>query len=142
MLEEPKSMDEIVYFTNRSLGDHQEGFIVCWVKKQKCPKCSKVLMGKPRDKGKVKIRATEYVCPACGNSAEKKAHEETLTAEANYTCPKCKKKGSGKIPYKRKSIEGILTLRFTCANCGANLDVTKKMKAKKKKGKEAEGDDE
>jgi hypothetical protein len=141
-LTEPKSMDEILYYTFRSLGDHEEGSIVCWVNKLPCPKCKKALMGKPRDKsGKVKIRATEYVCPSCGNSAEKKAYEETLFAEANYICPSCKKQGCGKIPYKRKSIDGVPTLRFSCEFCKVNLDVTKKMKSKKGKSDDSGDDD-
>jgi predicted RNA-binding Zn-ribbon protein involved in translation (DUF1610 family) len=136
-LKEPASMDEIVYYTNRDLDNGGE--VLCWVRKQKCPKCGKGLMGKPLDPktGRPKIRAKEYVCPDCGYTAEKEAYEETLTAEAKYTCPHCKKKGDATGPFKRKKIDGVETLRLKCQFCGGNIDVTKKM-ANKKGGKEEE----
>ena len=67
MLKEPESMDELVYYTNRDLDNGGEA--VCWVRRGKCPKCGKGMMGKPRNPktGKAKIRASEYVCPECGN---------------------------------------------------------------------------
>jgi len=126
-LREPESMSEVIYYTRRELGD--KGNVVVWVYKQKCPVCGKALMGKPTDKkGKVLIRAKEYVCPECKHTVEKKAYEETLTASAKYTCPKCGNKGEIEFPFKRKSIEGVQTLRFQCQKCGNNIDVTKKMK--------------
>ncbi|MBI2144114.1 hypothetical protein HYU17_03095 [Candidatus Woesearchaeota archaeon] len=141
-LKQPESMDEIVYFSNRSLGGGK-GSVKVWVFKQTCLKCRKEMMGKPRDsKGKVKTRADEYVCPACGNSVEKKAYEESLTANADYTCSGCGSSGESQIPFKRRNIEGIPTLRFQCGKCSANIDVTKKMKEKKGKGPAEEGIDE
>ena len=134
-------MDECVYFTQRSLADGK-GSVKVWVFKQTCPKCMKAIMGKPRDsKGKVKTRANEYVCPSCGHSVEKKAYEESLTANAEYTCLGCSSSGEAQIPYKRKNIEGIPTLRFQCAKCQASIDVTKKMKEKKGRGS-VEGTDD
>jgi len=131
MLKEPENMDELIYFTRRAVGN---GKIVCWVSKEKCPKCHKELMGKPKDeKGKTKIRAKEYVCPACGYTVEKKEYEETLTASVKYTCSSCKYQGEIQIPFKRKSTQGVQTLRFPCEKCGANIDITKKMKEPKKK---------
>jgi len=126
-VKEPESMDELIYYTNRDLDNGGE--VMCWVKKQKCPKCGKGLMGKPLDSktGKPKIRAKEYVCPECGYTAEKEAYEETLTAEAKYTCPHCKKKGEASAPFKRKKVKGVETLRLKCQHCGGNIDVTKKM---------------
>ena len=141
MFDEPQSMNEVLYYTNRSLGENADGSIICWVRKQLCPKCKKELMGKPRDsKGKVKMRSPLYECPSCHFTAEKKPYEESLTAQVNYTCPSCKKKGSSETQFKRKNIEGIPTLRFLCEHCKANLDVTKKMKAKK--GEDGAGDDD
>ena len=126
-LKEPESTDECVYFTRRQIGD--SGNAMVWVFKQNCPKCDKALMGKPKDeKGKVKIRAKEYVCPECGHTVEKKEYEESLTANAKYTCPSCGHQGAVQVPFKRKSIEGVQTLRFQCEQCNANIDVTKKMK--------------
>jgi predicted RNA-binding Zn-ribbon protein involved in translation (DUF1610 family) len=129
-MKEPESMDELVYFTNRTLGEDNAGTVRAWVFKQKCPKCGKALMGKPVEKGKVKIRAKEYKCPACGYTAEKQAYEETLTCSVQYTCPKCKKKGEMEVPYKRRPIEGIPTIRVQCQFCKQNIDITKKMREK------------
>ncbi|MFH1316294.1 MAG: hypothetical protein ABII01_02145 [Candidatus Woesearchaeota archaeon] len=135
MFEEPESMDELIYYTRRSLGEAGEGNIVCWVSKEKCPQCKTGLMSKPKDEktGKPKIRAKEYVCPSCNNTVEKEEYESTLTAKANYKCPECGTEDSGEVPFKRKNIDGVPTLRFVCSKCKANLDVTKKMKEKKKK---------
>jgi uncharacterized CHY-type Zn-finger protein len=131
----PNSVEECVYFTNRTLG---EGKAMCWVFKQNCPKCKKSLMGKPKDSktGKAMIRAKEYVCPSCKYTVEKTEYEETLTASIMYTCPACRNKGEIEAPFKRKSIEGVKTLRVNCQKCKANIDITKKMKDPKKKNKE------
>ena len=135
MVTEPESMDNLIYFTNRTLGD--KGKIISWVYKQNCPACGKVKIGKPKDEktGKTKIRAKEYVCPECGHTVEKEEYEATLTAEAKYTCPECSKEGEASTLFKRKTIDGVKTLRFQCQHCDANLDVTKKMKEKKNKAK-------
>ncbi len=131
-LKQPESMDECIYFTQRSL-ENGKGSVRVWVFKQACPECRKAIMGKPRDKkGKVRVRAKEYVCPGCGYTLEKKAYEESSTANAEYTCPACGHSGEAQAPFKRKSIEGIPTLRFQCSKCKANIDVTKKLKEKKK----------
>jgi len=131
MLRQPESMDECVYFTNRSLGG---GSVRVWVFRQACPKCGNALMGKPvGSNGKVKTRAAEYVCPGCGHSVEKKAYEDSLTANAGYQCPGCGSSGEAQIPFKRRNIEGMPALRFQCGKCNANIDVTKKMKEKKGK---------
>lgn len=124
-------MDEIIYYTNRDLDEGGE--VICWVKRGICPKCGKGLMGKPLDEktGRPKIRAKEYVCPKCGNTIEKTEYEETLTAEAKYTCPHCKKQGESTAPFKRKKVKGVETLRIQCQHCGGNIDITKKMAEKK-----------
>lgn len=140
-LKQPESMDELVYFTNRTL-DGGKGSVRVWVFKQACPKCKKAIMGKPRDsKGKVKTRANEYVCPSCGYNVEKQAYEDSLTANAEYKCPGCSLSGEAQIPYKRKNIEGIPALRFQCSKCKASIDVTKKLKEKKGKGDVADDGD-
>lgn len=137
----PESMDEIIYWTNRAIDN---GKVMVWVYKQDCPKCKKAKMGKPvGEEGNVKIRAKEYVCPSCKYTVEKSAYEESLTANALYTCPFCQHKGEYSGLFKRKMIEGALTFRFPCGKCGKNIDVTKKMKQKKgKKGEEDVGEDE
>lgn len=134
MVTEPKSMEELVYHTIRVIGESQ---IRVWVYRQDCPECGKAKMGKPRDDktGKVKVRAKEYVCPKCGYTVEKKAYEESLEAEYKGTCPYCNKEVEGIVPFKRKSVAGVQTLRIKCPHCAANIDITKKMKEPKKKKK-------
>ncbi|GIU69860.1 MAG: hypothetical protein KatS3mg002_1096 [Candidatus Woesearchaeota archaeon] len=140
-LVEPKSMDECVYFTNRTIGEKLTGSVRCWVFREKCPKCKKGMMGKPVENGKIKIRATEYVCPECNYSEDKKTYEEKLTANIDYVCPKCNYHGQLQIPFKRKVIMGVKTLRFNCEKCNETIDITKKMKEIKKKGKNMIEDD-
>ena len=91
MVKEPESMEELVYFTNRFLGN---GSIKVWVYRKPCSKCGKALMAKPKDEktGKAKIRAPEYACPACKYIVPKLQYEDTLEAEAIYICPECGKK--------------------------------------------------
>ena len=131
----PDSMDQCIYFTNRPVGSGQ---VLAWVYRKTCPKCKKVKMGKPVDKGKIKTRALEYVCPGCGYAEEKVAHEESLTLEAVYTCPSCGKKGESSGPYKRKSFQGVPSYVVQCQHCQTSIPITKKMKElKKKKGSAA-----
>jgi transcription elongation factor Elf1 len=120
----PNSMEECLYFTNR-------GEILAWVYRKLCPKCRKARMGKPVVKGKVKTRAKEYECPACGYTEEGTAHEESLQLEAKYTCPKCKKEGESVGSYKRKNYKGIPSYIVECVHCGEVIPLTKKMKGRK-----------
>lgn len=122
-------MDDLIYFTNRKIG---EGKVRAWVYKKECPKCHKAKMGKPVEKGKVKIRAKEYVCPECGYKEEKKEHEDSLTLETIYKCPYCGGEGEGTTEYKRKSFEGVQAYVITCSKCGKRIGITKKMKETKK----------
>ncbi|NQU99013.1 hypothetical protein HQ533_06135 [Candidatus Woesearchaeota archaeon] len=123
----PESMDECVYFTRRTIDN---GKAMAWVFKEECPKCHKALMGKPKDEktGKAKIRAKEYVCPACNHTVEKIEYEETLTCNIQYTCPECMKPGEIQVPFIRKSIKGAKAVIFNCEKCDAKIAVTKKMK--------------
>ncbi len=128
----PTDMEELIYFTRRKIND---GRAIAWVEKQTCTKCNKGLMEKPRDPktGKPKIRATIYTCNNCGFEEEKKLHEEKLFAKVIYTCPHCSEKGEQEVPFKRKTIQGVQTLRIKCHACSGNIDITKKMKVPKKK---------
>ena len=130
----PESMDTLSYFTRRKMGD---GRAIAWVQKGECPQCKKGMMEKPKDPktGKPKIRSTEYVCTNCDNSEAKAEWEATLTANVIYTCPHCTKDGEASVPFKRKNIAGVPTLRIACDHCGGNIDITKKMKEPKKKKK-------
>jgi len=135
-LKEPESVEDCVYYTNRNLGE--KGKARVWVLRNKCPKCSHSLMGKPVEKGKVKIRAEEYICPECNYKAKAEEYEASLTASIKYTCPYCTYSGELEIPFKRKNIQvfdeetgkkkTIEALRFQCAKCGKNIDITKKMR--------------
>ena len=142
-MKKPESMEECIYFTQRAIGNKQQGYVVVWVPKQKCTKCGKALMGKPKDSktGKVMVRAKEYVCPSCKYTVEKVEYESSLTAGAEYTCPSCNFEGEKEVPFKRKKIEGVDTLRFQCDKCKGNVDVTKKMKDRKSKGGDVDGEE-
>jgi transcription elongation factor Elf1 len=132
-LREPQSMNECIYFTNRSL---DKGEVMAWVYRKDCPKCKKAKMGKPVVKGKVKTRADEYECPACGYREQKQEHEESLRIEAKYTCPHCGKKGESVGQYKRKNYQGVPSYVVNCQHCQEVIPVTKKLK-EPKKGKKA-----
>ena len=96
-------------------------------------------MGKPKDeKGKVKIRAKEYVCYECDYTVNNDEYEKGLTANIKYTCPYCKFESETQIPFHRKKVQvfdeekkkkkTLEVLRFQCGKCGRNIDITKKMK--------------
>jgi len=130
MVTEPKSMDDLIYFTRRIIGT---GKAKAWVYKKECPECHKEKMGKPVEKGHVKIRAKEYVCPGCGFVEEKAEHEGKLVLEVQYTCPHCEKEGVGTTEYKLKTFEGVKSYVVICEHCGGKIAITKKMKEGKKK---------
>ncbi|HLC52153.1 MAG TPA: hypothetical protein VJI98_02820 [Candidatus Nanoarchaeia archaeon] len=121
----PNSMDECLYFTNR------DG-VMAWVYRKDCPKCRKAKMGKPVVKGKIKTRADEYACPACGYSENKTEHEDSLQLEAHYTCPECAKEGESTGQYKRKNFKGVPAYVVECQYCNAKIPITKKLKKLKK----------
>lgn len=131
-LDLPNNMEELVYFTRRKINGKQ---VFCWVEKETCEKCNKGIMAKPKDPktGRPKVRSPIYVCDTCDNEEDKKTYEAKLTAKANFTCPHCGKEGSATAPYKRKTIQGVATLRLNCEHCGGNIDITKKLKEPKKK---------
>ncbi len=131
-LKKPESVEELVYFTRRSIG---KGRVMVWIYRQKCPKCGKALMGKPKDPktGKLQSRAKEYLCAECGYKEGKEEYEGKLIAEAEYACPECSHQGEQAIPFKRKKLKGVDALKFKCGKCGADILVTKKMKDIKEK---------
>ncbi|MAG52917.1 MAG: hypothetical protein CMH62_03075 [Nanoarchaeota archaeon] len=135
-LEEPKSMDECVYFTIRA---DEKLKTKAWVLKEKCTECEKSLMGKPKDPktGRAKIRASEYTCEECGHTIPKEEYEDTLTINIKYTCG-CGHSDEISMPFQRKRVQrlneetgkkqAIETIRFECSKCGEQIDITKKMK--------------
>lgn len=130
-LKQPESMDDLLYFTRRTL--EPKGRVMAWAFKKDCPECGKALMGKPVEKGKVKIRAKEYVCPSCGHVEDKAEHEKTVELNVQYTCPSCEHQGEATTPYKRKTFKGVKAFVVQCEECGEKIPVTKKMKEPKKK---------
>jgi len=130
-MKEPESMDECIYFSNRSIG---EGKARSWVMRKECPACHNATMGKPLDEktGRPKIRADEYTCPKCKHTEEKTEHEESLEMSIIYTCPECKNEGEATTPYQRKTWKGVKAYVFECGSCHAKLGITKKMKEPKK----------
>jgi len=137
-LKEPVSMDDLVYFSRRKLGEH--GKVICWAYRKVCTKCKKAKMGKPINPktGRPKSRSKEYVCPGCSLTLEKEEYENTLILEAKYTCPHCKKPGESTAPFIKKSFRvfdekkqkkvSVKAIRLTCEHCTGNIDITPRMK--------------
>ena len=137
-LKQPKSMSELVYFTQRVILPNGKAKV--WVFKADCPKCGEGIMGKPVNPktGKVKTRAVEYVCPKCAYTVEKEEYEDTLTANIEYTCPNCKEFGANQVPFKRQKVtitdsksgkkKRVDAVICPCDKCGFNINITKKMK--------------
>ncbi len=135
MLKEPNSIEECVYFTNRIL---DKGKIKAWVFKKNCPNCN-ILMGKPKDsKGKILIRAKDYICYKCNLKETEEEYEKDLTVNIKYTCPYCNNNGELEVPFKRKKVQVLNeetgkkttsdTIRFQCQKCNKDIDITKRMK--------------
>ncbi len=136
-LKQPTSINECVYFTNRTIGN---GKVKAWVFKEICPNCKKGMMGKPVDPktGKPQIRTKEYVCKECNFTMPEEEYEDTLTINTQYICPYCDFQGEKQVPFIRKKIQvfdeeeqkkkTIEAARFQCEKCGKNIDITKKMK--------------
>ena len=131
----PESMEECLYFTNR-------GDILAWVYRKVCPKCKKAKMGKPVDKGSIKIKAKEYVCPACKYTEQKEEHEASLQLEAHYTCPECKKEGESTGEYSRKRYKGVPSYIIICEHCQEKIPLTKKLKKLKGKKRKADAEED
>lgn len=130
-MREPESMEECFYFTNRIL-EEGKGQVMAWVFKPDCPQCKKTKMGKPVEKGKVKTRAKEYVCPECGYTVSKEEFEPTLTMNVKYKCPFCGNEGETTTEYKLKTFKGVKAYVFVCGKCNEKIGITKKMKETKK----------
>ncbi|MBR9699575.1 hypothetical protein GOV09_03920 [Candidatus Woesearchaeota archaeon] len=127
----PESAEECFYFTNRAIDE--KGYAKAFVLKPDCPKCGKAKMGKPIAKGKVKIRAKEYVCPACNYTVSKEEFEPTLPMNVIYTCPFCEHRGETTTPYKRKRFKKVDAYVFECDSCHEQVPITKKLKDIKEK---------
>lgn len=137
-LRQPKSMNDLVYYTQRII--KTKGKAKVWVFKKECPKCGKALMHKPIDPktGKYKTRSKEYVCSECNYIVNKEEYEDTLMANIDYVCPNCEHKGMKEVSFKRKKVTifnekkgknvKLDALTFSCDNCNEQIKITKKMK--------------
>ena len=133
-LKKPNSVEECLYFTNRSIG---EGFATAWVYRKECPKCKKGRLGKPIKKnGKADKKADYYECPLCKYQESNEQVDNSVKLEVQYKCPHCGFEGEATSEYKRKLFEGIPSYVFECSKCNKKIGLTKKLKNIKKKGKE------
>ena len=138
-LKKPNSMEECMYFTNRSIG---EGYAVAWVYRKECPKCKKVRLGKPLKKnGKMDKKAVYYECPKCKYQEKNEEVESNLKLEVEYKCPYCGNESQTTSNYERKNFEGIPSYVFECEKCKKKIGITKKLKKPKKKASKEEDAD-
>ena len=130
-MKEPASMEECLYFTNRTI--RETGKAMAWVYRPECPQCKKGRLGKPIKKnGKVDKKADYYECPECKHQMPKEEAENILKVEVKYKCPECGNEGFATTEYKRKSFKGVPAYVFVCEKCNAKIGITKKMKKAKK----------
>ena len=133
-LKKPNSVEECVYFTNRTM---DSGRAMAWVLRKECPKCKKGIMGKPQKKGgKIDKKADHYVCYSCGYTESSEQVENSLVINVEYKCPHCGNEGETTTEYMRKTFEGVPSYVFECQKCRKKIGLTKKLKESKKKGKE------
>lgn len=135
MMDEPESMDDLLFFTNRVTDNMR---IKAWTYRPTCPKCRKGKMGKPVNEktGKVSKKAEVYECPACHHEMPEAEIEKIAVVDVIFTCPFCRKSGQTKTPYVRKPWKGVPAYVFECTFCKEKIGITKKMKKPKvKKGK-------
>ncbi|MBI1935434.1 hypothetical protein HYS31_03255 [Candidatus Woesearchaeota archaeon] len=133
-LKKPASVEECIYFTNRSIGS---GMAMAWVFRKECPKCGKDVLRKPSTKsGKPDKKSPTYVCKSCRYVENNEKVENDLVINIEYKCPHCGNEGEATSEYKRKSFEGVPSYVFKCQKCHKKIGLTKKLKEKKKKGKE------
>jgi len=133
-LKKPSSMDECLYFTNRSIGD---GFATAWAYRPDCPRCKKPTIGKPIKKnGKVDKKAEHFECHVCKHQMSAEEAENLSKLEVQYKCPYCSFEGETTTEYKRKAFEGVPSYLFECQKCNKKIGITKKLKNTKKKKEE------
>ncbi|MAG91084.1 hypothetical protein CMO83_00235 [Candidatus Woesearchaeota archaeon] len=132
-LKKPNSMEECVYFTNRTI---DSGRAMAWVFKKSCPKCKEGLLCKPAKKdGKPDKKADHFDCNKCGHSESNEDVEKDLIVNVDYKCPYCGNEGEAQTEYIRKSFKGAKAFVFACGKCSQKIGITKKLKEIKKKEK-------
>ena len=83
-IKKPNSMDECLYFTNRSIKD---GFATAWVYRPLCESCNKGRMGKPIKKnGKPDKKSPMYECAEC----KAQVTNEVMDAEYSLVMPQAR----------------------------------------------------
>ena len=129
-LKEPESMDELFYFTRRTL--ENGGWLRAWVYRPPAP-TGKGLLSKPVDEktGRPKIRSDVYVDDE-GNEYPCKEIDKTLKVEVKYKSPYTGKEGEALCPFVRKTFQGVKAFVFEDQE-GNKIAITKKMKEPKKK---------
>ena len=130
-LKKPASVEECVYFTNRTF---DSGRAMAWVFRKQCPKCKKDVLRKPSTKsGKPDKKSPIYACKSCRYEEKNEEVENSLVINVEYKCPHCGNEGETTTEYKRKTFEGVPSLVFECQKCHRKIGLTKKMKEGKKK---------
>ena len=125
-LKSPGSMEECLYFTNRSIG---EGYAKAWAYRKECPKCKKGRLWKPIKKnGKIDKKSAYYECKECKYQESNEEVEKNLSLEIQYKCPHCNFEGETTAEYQRKSFEGVKSYTFQCQKCNKVIGITKKLK--------------
>lgn len=140
MLRKPSSMEECIYFTNRTI---DSGCAMAWVFRKDCPKCKKDVLRKPSTKsGKPDKKSPIYVCKSCRYEEKNEDVENNLILNVEYKCPHCGNEGETTTECKRKSFEGVISYVFECQKCRKKIGITKKLKEPKKKKVKSEGDED
>ncbi|MEK6942827.1 MAG: hypothetical protein AABX00_02080 [Nanoarchaeota archaeon] len=130
-LKMPSSVEDCVYFTNRTIGS---GRAIAWAFRKECPKCKKGAVGKPMKKnGKIDKKAEICKCNSCGYEEPTEQAESGLVLNVDYKCPHCGNEGQTTTEYKRKTFEGVPSYIFECTKCKKKIGITKKLKEPKKK---------
>ncbi len=131
-LQEPTSMDDLFYFSNRTL--ENGGWAKAWVYKPVAPS-GKGKLSKPTDPktGRPKIRSKIYVDEE-GNEYPCEEINKTLSVEIKYKSPFTGEEGETTVPFKRKTYMGVPSFVFEDSQ-GNKIAITKKMKEPKKKKK-------
>lgn len=138
-LKKPASMDECVYFTNRTFDSRRA---MAWVFRKQCPKCKKDVLRKPSTKsGKPDKKSPIYVCKSCLYEEKNEDVEKDLVLNIEYKCPHCGNEGETTTEYKRKTFEGVPSYVFECQKCHKKIGLTKKLKETKKKSKEEDSEE-
>ena len=130
-LKKPNSMQECLYFTNRTI---DSGKAIAWVFRKECPSCRKGIMSKPEKKvGKIDKKADCYICNSCGYKESNEDVENSLVLNVEYKCPHCGNESETTTEYVKKNYYGVKAYIFNCQKCGQKIGITKKLKDTKKK---------